>query len=103
MKIGDRKNLDPLGVGTVGGPADAPAEPPASTDAPKAGTDSVRVSQAARELARLIARHEAPADEVRSAKVEPLRAAVADGRYAVDLQATARKLLHEVVGDLLAS
>jgi flagellar biosynthesis anti-sigma factor FlgM len=101
MKIGDRKNLDPLGA-TVGGTVDGAGDRAAS-GSPDAGSDSVRVSQAARQLARLIARHEAPVDDVRSAKVEPLRAAVAEGRYTVDLQATARKLLHEVVGDLLSS
>jgi len=99
MKIGDRRNTDPLGVGTLGGGSEPAA--PERTDGEPGGSDSVRVSGAARTLARLIARHEAVSDEVRPEKVEPLRAAVAEGRYQVDLEATARKLLREVVGDLL--
>lgn len=100
MKIGDRRNTDPLGVGTVGGADGSATE---RVDGEGGGTDSVRVSTAARALARLIARQEAVADDVRTDRVEPLRAAVAEGRYQVDLQATAKKLLREVVGDLLGS
>jgi len=100
MKVGDRKDgLNPALEG-IGGSAD-PARANGPLIGPGPSQDEVRVSQVARALARLIAGIDGEAlAAVRAERVEPLRAAVARGEYRVDLQATARSFLREVLGDL---
>ena len=101
MKVGDRKGVPSPTLGGVGSPPADPAReaPPILGSEPS--EDQVRVSQVARALARLIAKVEGEPD-VRTEVVEPLKAAVARGEYRVDLQATARGFLREVLGDLLS-
>lgn len=99
MKVGDRKQVPNPALGGIATPGEAGAagSPP---PAPASAEDQVRVSQAARALARLITQVEGEEPDIRTEKVEPLRAAVARGEYRVDVQATARKFLREVLGDL---
>jgi flagellar biosynthesis anti-sigma factor FlgM len=99
MKVGDRKQVLSTGPGGVASPVD-PATSNGPLLAPAPSEDQVRVSQVARALARLIAHGDDAELAVRPDKVEPLKAAVARGEYRVDLQATARKFLREVIGDL---
>ena len=100
MKINEQKGvLD----SHLGGP-DAVRQRSGTTPAPgrleaPAG-DRVSVSDGARELARLRAAV-GDVDGIRSERVEALRAEVSAGRYQVDLEATARKLLGELLGELL--
>lgn len=102
MKVDERKgSIDPR----VGGPTPLPPQgggeagqpPPAPTEA----TDRVDVSSAARELARL--RGEVgDLDTVDTEKVASLRHLMARGSYSADYRDTARKVLREFLGGLLA-
>jgi len=98
MKIGQQKSvLDPQlgGVSTV--------EPGAhGAERPAEGTsDTVRVSDVARALARLMAQPPA-ADPTREAQLTALRGAIERGQYQPDLHGVARRLLTEVFGPLTA-
>src|SRR5881394_257442 len=95
MKIDERKGvLDPQlgGVDPLRPDGRAPAAP-----APAAG-DRVSVSDTARELAGL---RGAVGDlgAVRLERVAVLQAAIDAGRYVPDVDATARGLLREMIGD----
>jgi flagellar biosynthesis anti-sigma factor FlgM len=97
MKIQDRKGvLDPR----LGGPE------PVQTDhreaiAPGAGrSDQVSVSDLGRELARLRA-EVGDVGDVREEKVRGLQAVMAKGQYSADIRDVARKLLREILGQVL--
>ena len=100
MKVNERNGVtDPLlggvmgEVGQVAGGAPQVASPPPA--------DSIRVSEIARTLARLMEKGGVAADlgTVRPERVGPLREAIQSGRYRVDLQAVAQKFLEQVVGE----
>jgi len=99
MKVDDRKGLQTPSVGAVG------AVQPAGTTGPSAvsTTDQVSVSDTARQLAQLKAAlgDVGQVDAARQQKLQGLRAIMAKGQYSADLEDVARKLLRQVVGDLL--
>ena len=98
MKVDDRKSvLDPR-VG--GAQAPVPGGPaPLSGGAP-ASADQVSVSDTARDLAKLRSAVGDP-DSVREEKIAKLREAVENGTYHPDVRETAKKMLRELLGDLL--
>jgi flagellar biosynthesis anti-sigma factor FlgM len=97
MKITDRKSVletqidRPDPVRPESGSEVGPGAPP---------TDRVNVSEGARELSRLRA---AVGDlgAVREGRVAGLRAEMAKGQYGADLQDVARKILRELLGEIL--
>jgi flagellar biosynthesis anti-sigma factor FlgM len=96
MKVNDRKGVgSPHVVGPSGVRPDGLILPPA----PPAG-DQVSVSEAARELARLRA-EVGDVGIVDQTKVENLASVVAKGQYTADLREVARRLLRELIGDVL--
>jgi len=99
MKVDDRKGLTP-GVGAVG--AVQPAAGTAGPSAPSA-TDQVSVSDTARQLAQLKAQvgDVGQVDAAHQEKIQGLQAVMAKGNYSADLEDVARKLLRQVVGELL--
>ncbi len=101
MKVNERKTVQDPRVGGLPGTVDT--TPAGRADDATESKDSVRVSQVARALARLVDHGGTLADgltTVRSEVVDPLRDAVAKGDYQVDFEGTARKLLREILGDL---
>ncbi len=100
MKVRDRNELPTPGLGGLSGGQNAPATGPG--DAEQEGSrDSVRVSDVARALARLVdhgGELTAAFDDVRADKVGPLRDAIAAGTYTVDPEATARLFLAGSLG-----
>ena len=101
MKVNERKTVQDPRVGGLPGTVDT--TPAGRADDATGSGDSVRVSQVARALARLVDHGGALADgltTVRPEVVDPLRDAVAKGDYQVDFEGTARKLLREILGDL---
>lgn len=97
MKIDERKGvLDPQ---LAGADPIRPGDRAAVAPSAPAG-DRVSVSDTARELAALRAAVGDPG-AVRHDRVAVLQAAVDAGRYAPDVQAVARTLLREVIGDAL--
>jgi flagellar biosynthesis anti-sigma factor FlgM len=102
MKVNERKQVQDPRVGGLPGTVDTTPAGRAD-DANEASSDSVRVSQVARALARLVDHGGALAEgltTVRPEVVDPLREAVSKGEYQVDFEGTARKLLREILGDL---
>ena len=96
MKVNDRKGVtDPRLVGLSAVRPTGGTIPPALP----AG-DRVSVSEAARALARLRA-EVGDVGAVDQAKVESLASLVARGQYTVDLREVARRLLRELIGDVL--
>ena len=94
--VNDRKGMgNPHVVGPSGVRPDGLITPPA----PPTG-DQVSVSEAARELARLRA-EVGDVGFVDRRKVENLASVVAKGQYTVDLREVARRLLRELIGDVL--
>ena len=93
MKIDERKGvLDPLvGVPSAHG-VDATAFPRAR--------DRVNVSETARELAHLRAQL-GGVELLRMEKVTGLRAVMAKGSYSADVRDVSRKLLRELLGQLV--
>ena len=100
MKVDDRKGLQTPAVGALG--AVQPAAGTAGPSAPST-TDQVSVSDTARQLAQLKAEvgDVAQVDATRQEKIQGLRAVMAKGQYSADIEDVARKLLRQVVGDLL--
>ena len=100
MKVRNRNELPTPGLGGLSGGHNAPTA--GSADAEQEGNrDSVRVSEVARALARLVDHNgqlAAAFDEVRADKVGPLREALAQGTYSVDPEATARLFLAGSLG-----
>jgi anti-sigma28 factor (negative regulator of flagellin synthesis) len=102
MKVNERKTVQDPRVGGLPGTVDTTPAGRAD-DASSGSGDSVRVSQVARALARLVDHGGALAEgltTIRPDVVDPLRDAVARGDYQVDFEGTARKLLREILGDL---
>lgn len=102
MKVNDRKTIQDPRAGGLPGTVDA-APAGRADEASEGSSDSVRVSQVARALARLVDHGGALAEgltTVRPEVVDPLRDAVAKGEYRIDFEGTARKLLREILGDL---
>lgn len=100
MKVNERKPVHDPRVGGLPGTAGAAGR---ADDAAEGTTDSVRVSQVARALARLVDHGGQLAEGLQATRpevVDPLREAVASGAYRVDAEGTARKLLREILGDL---
>ena len=101
MKINERNGVtDPLLGGVTGETGQvAGGAPQAASPSPPA--DSIRVSEMARTLAKLMEKGGVAADlgTVRPERVGPLREAIESGRYRVDLQAVAQKFLEQVVGE----
>jgi flagellar biosynthesis anti-sigma factor FlgM len=97
MKVDDRKSVtDPrLGTTSTVQPGTAPASEPVS------GGDQVTVSSAARELARLRA-EVGDVSAVDQQKLQGLTAVMARGQYSADLRDVAKKILREMMSDLLA-
>jgi flagellar biosynthesis anti-sigma factor FlgM len=100
MKIQERKGvLDPR----LGGPDAIQADGPGTTAAPSPGgsdADQVSVSELGRELARL--RTEVGnVGDVREDKVRGLQAVMAKGQYSADIRDVARKLLQEILGQVV--
>jgi len=97
MKVDDRKTvLDPRVGGT---PAPAPGGH-AAVGGTAPASDRVSVSDTARDLARLRAAV-GDAGTVREEKIAALREAVENGSYHPDVRETAKKLLRELIGDLV--
>lgn len=102
MKINERKSVQDPRVGGLPGTVDTTPATSAG-DAAETSGDSIRVSQVARALARLVDHGGKLAEglhTVRADRVDPLRDAVTSGSYQVDVESTARKLLGEILGDL---
>jgi flagellar biosynthesis anti-sigma factor FlgM len=98
MKIHERKGvLDPR----LGGPDAIPTDGRGPAPAPSAGgSDQVSVSEISRELAR-IRTQVGDVDEVRAEKVRGLQAVMAKGQYSADIRDVARKLLQEILGQVV--
>lgn len=97
MKVGEGKGVLGSRLGGVDAvhPSGTPAPPVAS-----AGADRVSVSPLGRELAHL--RGEiGDLDAINEERVVGLRAVMAEGHYSADFQHVARKLLRELLGQLL--
>jgi flagellar biosynthesis anti-sigma factor FlgM len=97
MKIHERKPLPDPVVASVPGAHGGALPASAATGS----RDRVSVSETARELARL--RTELGAvDVLRPERVTGLRAVMAKGNYSADFENVARKLLRELLGQLLS-
>ena len=99
MKVDERKGPQEPRLGGPGA-----IQPAAGTSGPSAPpvSDQVSVSDTARRLAQLRAEvGDVRVDAVRQEKVQGLRAVMAKGHYSADLEGVARKLLREVLGELL--
>jgi anti-sigma28 factor (negative regulator of flagellin synthesis) len=98
MKIHDRKGvLDPR----VGGPDAIQSESLRGPAAPGPGSpDQVSVSELGRSLARFRA-EVGDVNEIRDDRVRGLQAVMAKGQYSADIRDVARKLLRELLGQVL--
>ena len=98
MKIHERKGvLDPR----LGGPDAIHSESPAGATAPGGGgSDQVSVSDLGRQIASF--RSEVGSvHDVREDKVRGLQAVMAKGQYSADIRDVARKLLRDILGQVL--
>ncbi len=102
MKIDDRKTVEnPLLGGISGRVRPDGSRAPEGAPAGAATTDQVSVSDTARQLAQLRSQV-GDVGEVRTARVDQLKAAVDDGTYQVDDGTVAKSFLSRVLGDLLS-
>lgn len=97
MKVDDRKIVTDPRLGTT-----TPVQPGAvAVSEPVGGGDHVTVSSTARDLARLRA-EVGDVSAVDQQKLQGLAAVMARGQYSADLRDVAKKILREMMTDLLA-
>lgn len=98
MKIHERKGvLDPR----LGGPDAIQSESHGGVTAPSPGSpDQVSVSDLGRQIARFRA-DVGDVNDIREDKVRGLQAVMAKGQYSADIRDVARKLLREILGQVL--